>query len=129
MFKAVCQSVALAILAGSLASPVLADDQAALIESGRKQFIRCAACHSLEAGESSDLGPHLAGIVGRTAGTVEDFDYEIELMREQTIVWDEEQLDAWLEQPHELIPGMCESFRGLRRPAAREALIAYLKEF
>lgn len=93
---------------------------------GEKQFFRCAACHSMSAADDWAIGPHLEGIVGRSAAALPDFDYTEDL-RQRELVWDTAQLDAWLEKPHEVVPGMCLPFMGLSNAAHREALIEYLK--
>jgi cytochrome c2 len=41
-------------------------------EKGREAFAACAACH---APDKNGLGPRLAGVVGRTSGSVEGFRY------------------------------------------------------
>ena len=97
------------------------------MEAGRKLFIRCVACHSMSATARPMTGPHLEGIVGRPAASLPDFTYS-EMMRAQDFVWDEARLDAFLESPHKLNPGMCLTFMGLPKPEDRAALIAYLKD-
>jgi len=116
-----------AVLAGLLLGTAAMADDAALAEAGKKQFIRCAACHSLSASAPPMFGPHLEGIVGRTAGTVEGYVYTDPSIRDQTFVWDEAYFDEWLENPQDKYPTMCLAFRGLSDPAIRKAFIAYLK--
>lgn len=124
--KPVVAGLATAILMSSLPGLPAKADEASLIEAGRKHFIRCVACHSTQADAPARSGPHLEGIVGREAATVADFKYS-DAMRAQTFVWDEAQLDRWLEHPQADIPGLCLPFTGLAKPEARQALIAYLK--
>ena len=71
-------------------------------------------------------GPHLEGIVGRRAAALPGFLYS-QTLRAHDFIWDETRLDAFLESPHKLNPGMCLTFMGLPRPEDRAALIAYLK--
>jgi len=101
-----------------------------LVAKGRSQFLRCKSCHLVDADApppfGDSLGPHLEHIVGRPAASVEGFEYTEELQA-LDLVWDEETLDQWLEQPHEMVPAMCEPFMGLANPVHRQALIAYLK--
>ncbi|MFA5630175.1 MAG: c-type cytochrome [Porticoccaceae bacterium] len=124
MLKAATVSV-LAIVVG-LVAHVAAADQPALEEIGKKQFIRCASCHSMVDDGQDLAGPHLEGIIGRPIAAVEGFAYT-EMLQAQSFVWDEAQLDKWLERPQQMIPGMCMPFMGLPRAELREALIAYLK--
>lgn len=127
-------AVAISLLASAVLSPAaLADDEALAAEqkaAGQKIFsFRCAACHTLSADDTSTaaFGPHLEGIVGRQAGSVEGYDYEFDLMREQAFAWDEERLEAWLEKPQEMVPGMCLPYFGLRRTGDRAALMTYMQ--
>ena len=125
-WRGVCRLGCLGAVAAVLAASAAAAEST-LAEAGKKQFRRCAACHSVSASARPTLGPHLEGIVGRTAGSLEDFEYS-EVLRGRPFVWDEAKLDAWLEHPNEVVPGMCPSFMGLRKPEDRESLIAYLKQ-
>ncbi|MDR2857953.1 MAG: c-type cytochrome [Novosphingobium sp.] len=95
-------------------------------QTGRKLFIRCAACHSTSADARPLVGPHLAGLVGRKVASVEGFAYSQRLPAQQ-FAWDETRLDRWLTAPQADFPGMCLPFTGLARPEDRAALIAYLK--
>lgn len=125
-YKPAIAGLAAAILVGGMPGPTATAEEAALVEAGRKHFIRCTACHSTRADAPPNIGPHLEGIVGRTVAAVAGFNYS-DAMRAQTFVWDEAQLDRWLEHPQADIPGLCMPFKGLSKPEARKALIAYLK--
>src|ERR1700733_12449734 len=81
----------------------VASVRAADIKNGKVVFEKCAACHSLEAGKN-DIGPSLAGIWGRKAGTLEDFRYS-NAMKQSNVTWDELTLDAFIEDPQAFIPG------------------------
>ena len=50
------------------------------------------------------LGPSLAGIVGREAGSAEGFGYS-GAMAQSGVVWDEASLDAFLADPAGFMPG------------------------
>ena len=102
-------------------------NEASLAEAGKKQFIRCVACHSLSAAAPPMFGPHLEGIVDRRAGTVSGHAYTEPTLRDQSFVWDEVYLDEWLERPQEKYPTMCLAFSGLANPETRRAVIAYLR--
>jgi cytochrome c len=115
------------LVAGALLGAAAMADESALLETGKKQFLRCAACHSLSADAPALFGPHLEGIVDRRAGTVAGYAYTDPSIRDQTFVWDEAYFDEWLEHPQAKYPTMCLAFRGLPDPEVRKALIAYLK--
>jgi cytochrome c len=83
---------------------------------------RCIACHSPDANR---VGPKHRGVVGRTAGTVLDFNYS-EAVKSSGVVWTEETLDKWLANPQAFIPGQRMNFK-VADPADRADLIAYLK--
>lgn len=93
--------------------------------AGERIFAQCRTCHALEAG-TNKVGPSLNGIFGRTAGTVPNFRYST-ANKNSGIVWSEEIMFAYLENPREYIPGTYMSFVGLRQPQQRADVIAYLK--
>ena len=53
--------------------------------AGRQVFKKCAVCHSLEPGKTL-VGPSLAGVVGRKAGSEPDYDYS-PAMKQSGLVW------------------------------------------
>lgn len=101
----------------------LADGDAA---KGETLFKRCMTCHTLDAGKKK-IGPHLAGILGRRAGSVEGYKYS-KAMSAIDITWDEASLDAFLAGPKAFVKGTKMAFPGLRNDTQRQDLIAYLKD-
>ncbi len=95
-------------------------------EDGARVFNQCKACHTLDAGVNR-VGPSLAGLDGRTAGTVEGFRYS-DAMKDSGIVWNEETLEGYLANPREYLPGNRMPFPGVRDEEKLEALIDYLLE-
>ena len=94
-------------------------------ESGQAEFRRyCAICHSSEAGHNK-VGPSLAGVVGRRAGSVPDFSYS-SANKNSGIVWTKEKLDAYLANPQAVVPGTAMMFPGINNSEDRHALIDYL---
>lgn len=114
-------------LAGMAAQPGLAQD-AELIAEGEKVFKRCAACHQVGADAENRVGPQLADVIGRTAGSVEDFKYSTAMVEkgEGGLVWDETTLVEYLEKPREYVEGTKMAFAGLRELEDREAVVAYI---
>ncbi len=93
---------------------------------GEKIFRKCKACHSFDTGKKKP-GPHLVGLFGRTAGTVEGFRYS-KGMKDSGIVWDEATLDEFLTKPKAFVPKTKMAFPGLKKEQDRADLIAYLME-
>ena len=93
---------------------------------GERVYRMCMACHVVDQ-EQNRVGPHLVGLFGREAGSVEGFNYS-NALKESGIVWDEETLDAYLEDPRGYIPGNIMAFPGVRQEQQRADLIAYLKQ-
>lgn len=113
----------LASLMGVMASvSVQAEGDAAL---GEKVFRKCKACHTLEDGKKL-IGPTLAGVFGRKAGAVEGFRYS-KAFQKLDVVWDKENMAAFLKAPRKFARGTKMAFAGLRKPADIENLIAYLE--
>jgi cytochrome c len=108
------------LVAGILAGPVSAQEQ-----DGALLFKRqCAVCHSVVPGQTL-MGPSLAGVVGRPAGSVERFRYS-KAMREAGFTWTAEEIDAFIESPRKHVPGTNMAYPGERHPEKRAAIIEYL---
>ena len=93
--------------------------------AGEKTFMQCAACHVVEPGVNR-VGPSLAGIIGRVAGTVEGFNYT-DANKNSGITWTPEKLFQYLENPKRVIPGTKMAFAGLPKGQDRADVIAYLQ--
>ena len=93
---------------------------------GERVFNRCRACHVVDQ-EQNRIGPHLVGIFGRQAGSVEGFNYS-DAMKESGITWDDETLTEYLMNPRDYIPGNRMAFAGLRNEEEIQNLLAYLHE-
>lgn len=94
-------------------------------QRGAQQFRQCAACHSMAPGEHL-TGPSLAGVVGEPAGSADGFHRYSEALTESGIVWTEETLDKWLQDPDQLVPGTSMRIPGIADAAVRGDIIAYL---
>ena len=104
------------------ASPVLAAGDPV---QGKAVFSRCASCHSIDPGRTM-IGPSLARVMGRKAGSLDGFVYS-PAMRHYGQAWDEASLDSFLASPSKAVPGTRMTFAGLPDPKDRANLIAYLK--
>ncbi len=96
------------------------------LKKGEYYFRLCASCHEREKGAKHRIGPTLWGIYSMKAGTQSGFAYSPALIK-AGIVWDETSLDAYIENPREFIPGTRMSFPGIKDPADRRDLIAYIE--
>lgn len=94
------------------------------IGKGEKVFGKCKACHKLEDG-ANGTGPHLFNIVDRTVGAEAGYAYSGALVAVAE-TWTAENLDGFLEKPKSFAPGTKMGFGGLKKPADRANLIAYL---
>ena len=93
-------------------------------EKGKAVFEQCAACHSL--GDQGDYdGPTLKGVIGRKAGSLEDYRYSA-AMKRSGVTWDAASLDTYITDPQAFIPGNRMAFAGIADKSQRDDLIAYL---
>ncbi|SMY08919.1 c-type cytochrome [Flavimaricola marinus] len=99
-----------------------------LVTAGEGVFRQCSACHKVGPGAANGVGPHLNGVVGRAAGAVEGFRYSgaISDAAEAGLVWNTEELSAFLADPRGYMNGTRMAFRGVRSDDDIAALIAYL---
>lgn len=99
-----------------------------LVAAGEKVFKKCAACHQVGEGAKNRTGPHLNGIMGRTAGTVDGFRYSksMEAAGADGLVWNEETIGEFLANPKSFIKRTKMSFQGLKSEGDIAAINAYL---
>lgn len=90
---------------------------------GKQLFAeRCSACHALD---TNKAGPELGGVVGRKAGMATGYHYSPAL-RNAGLIWSKSNLDAWLTDPKQFVPGARMPVRVLDAPS-RHDIIAYLQ--
>lgn len=99
-------------------------------EKGAAVFKKnCSACHQVGEGARNRVGPQLNRIFGRTAGTEEGVSYSTNMIRmgNDGLIWTEETLDPYIENPRALVSKTRMSFRGLDDAQERADLLAYLR--
>ena len=111
-----------ALFVGFMGQPVLAADAA----KGKRIFNKCKSCHVANK-KKNRVGPHLVGLFGRKAGTVEKYKYS-KAMKAAGFEWDEIRLNEYLTNPKKYVKGTKMAFAGLKKKADRENVIAYLKK-
>ena len=86
----------------------------------------CRTCHSTREGDNR-LGPHMRGIIGRKAGSLPNYPYS-SAMKGANFVWDEKNLERFIANPDETVPGNnMKPYGGLASAESRVELIAFLK--
>jgi cytochrome c len=115
------------VVAGAIAAFVVASTsliRAADAEKGKVVFEQCAACHSLDGAGDYD-GPTLKDVIGRKAGSLEDYRYSA-AMKRSDVIWDAASLDKYVADPQAFIPGNRMAFAGIADRGERDDLIAFL---
>ncbi|MBO9622189.1 MAG: cytochrome c family protein [Sphingomonas sp.] len=92
---------------------------------GADVFKQCTACHTIDQGAASGIGPNLYGTVGKPHGHLPGFAYS-DALKSVPGAWTFEALDAWLTSPRKYAPGTKMTFAGLANPQDRANVIAYL---
>lgn len=104
-----------------------AKESAERLALGERIFGQCKACHSTVKGKHK-VGPSLAGLAGRKAGSAEGYRYS-KAMKEADFSWDENTLDMHLSDVSGFVPGnkMAVLFRrNISEAPTRRVLIEYL---
>src|SRR4029079_2217221 len=85
-------------------------------KEGAEVFKKCRACHDVGPDAKNKVGPVLNDIVGRKAGTIEGFAYSEanKASGAKGLVWTEDVLLKYLENPLTYMPGTKMAFAGLK---------------
>lgn len=108
-----------ALFAGTAAMPA-----AAQTPGPPPAFAVCSTCHATEPGKTR-IGPSLAGVAGRQAGSLAGFRYS-SAMQSSGLVWDAASLDRFIAAPAATVPGTHMTFAGLKDPQRRGEVVSYL---
>ena len=95
-------------------------------ENGQKVANQCKACHTLEKGGPSRIGPNLYGIVGeKVAAGHGGFQFS-DALKKLGGEWSFDELNKWLASPQKLAPGTKMTFAGIADEQQRADIIAFL---
>ena len=92
---------------------------------GEKVFKKCTACHMIAADGKNKIGPNLWGVIGRTAGAIDDYNYS-KAMKAYAKEWTFEEMNSYLIKPQAYIKGTKMAFAGLRKEKDRSSVILYM---
>src|SRR5260370_25263754 len=100
-----CRQIITAMLAGfmllTIASSLVGPTRAQAQPDGKTLFEkRCGGCHALDRDKE---GPRLAGVYGRTSGSVHSVQYS-DPLKKAKVVWNEKTLDRCLTDTEKLVP-------------------------
>lgn len=85
---------------------------------------KCGACHSTEAGKHK-IGPSLAGIVGRKAGSTDFKKYKA--LKGADFTWTEEKLDGWITNPKKFIGKKTAMTAKVKKEKDRKLILEFLE--
>jgi cytochrome c len=94
------------------------------LQRGEKLFTDCRSCHAVQAGVNN-VGPSLAGIIGRKAASGDDFRYS-PAMKRSGITWDNATLAAFIADPQAVVPGNRMPYAGMPNGKDIADLVAWL---
>ena len=92
---------------------------------GAKVFKKCSACHMIASDGKNMIGPNLWNVIGRQAGSVDDYKYS-KAMVAYAKKWSFEEMNSYLIKPQAYIKGTKMAFAGLRKEKDRASVILYM---
>lgn len=113
------------VLALGLATAFALSSHTALADNaGEKLFKKkCGTCHSMNAGEHK-VGPSLAGVIGRRAGSTDFANYKA--LSGANFTWDVNNISEWIADPKKFIGKPTAMTVKVKKDDERTAIIDYL---
>ena len=123
--------VIIAVLTATLAVGKAGASELGDGDRGAAVFAQCKGCHQVGPSAKDRIGPNLNGVFGRRAGEIDGFSYSKSMARAgaDNLIWTQDTLDAFLENPKALVSRTRMSFRGIKDAADRSDLLAYLRRY
>lgn len=98
------------------------------MKRGRILFLQCRACHSLTPNDNEGkIGPSLAGVYDRIAGSADFYDSYSSALRDAAHAWNPDTMSQWLQGPAAMVPGTSMVFAGVADESQRDLLVRYLE--
>jgi len=97
------------------------------VDKGKNIARQCQACHTLAKGEPNRVGPNLYNIVGDERGKGKNGFNFSSAMKAKGGDWTYDELNKFLTNPREYIPGTAMTFAGISNDQQRADVIAYLR--
>jgi cytochrome c len=113
-------------VADDMASSILGSIAGADTAAGQKVAKKCTTCHDLAKNGPDKVGPNLWGIVDSQIAARQGYKYS-DAFAGLGGQWGYDELDAFLTKPKVFAPGTKMSFSGLKKPADRANIIAFLR--
>lgn len=122
---------ALTAIALCLALPAQAAEELGDPTLGSALFKECRSCHMVGAEAKNRIGPHLNGLFGRPAASIEGARYSKSLQRAGAdgLVWHYDTLDAYIDNPKVFASGTRMNYPGMKDAEDRAHLLAYLRTY
>lgn len=126
LLSRLCVTAAACLVAGAAYSNEFGDP-----DKGAAIYKQCKRCHEIGESAKNRIGPHLNGIFGRRAAIFDDYKYSKSMMRagKDNLIWTEETLDAYIENPKALVSRTRMNFRGIKDREERSHLLAFLRAY